>query len=67
MQNRNTQDDSFYDAMRLILPGLDRERGNYGLKEDKLGERLMAAYAIEKKSDLAARLKNWKRSVHQSD
>ena len=27
------QTDSFYPAMRLLLPQLDRERGAYGIKE----------------------------------
>ncbi|XP_060172398.1 DNA ligase 4 isoform X2 [Lycium barbarum] len=48
-------------AMRLILPGLDRERGSYGLKEHVLATCLIDALAMSRDSDDARRLLNWRK------
>ncbi|CAN4084839.1 unnamed protein product [Withania somnifera] len=48
-------------AMRLILPGLDRERGSYGLKEHVLATCLIDALAMSRDSDDSRRLLNWRK------
>ncbi|CAN6250052.1 unnamed protein product [Urochloa humidicola] len=54
--------DDFFSALRLVLPGLDRERGTYGLKETALAAVLVDALGIAKDSPDAVRLINWRRS-----
>ncbi|XP_075077721.1 DNA ligase 4 isoform X3 [Nicotiana tabacum] len=56
---RKPQDN--FAAMRLILPGLDRERGSYGLKEHVLATCLIDALAMSRDSDDARRLLNWRK------
>ncbi|XP_055810457.1 DNA ligase 4 [Solanum dulcamara] len=56
---RKPQDN--FAAMRLILPGLDRERGSYGLKEHVLATCLIDALAMSRESDDARRLLNWRK------
>ncbi|KAJ1272656.1 hypothetical protein BS78_06G220100 [Paspalum vaginatum] len=53
--------DDFFSALRLVLPGLDRERGSYGLKEAALAAVLVDALGIAKDSPDAVRLINWRR------
>ncbi|KAG8066153.1 hypothetical protein GUJ93_ZPchr0004g39623 [Zizania palustris] len=53
--------DDYFSALRLVLPGLDRERGSYGLKEAALAAVLVDALGIAKDSDDAVRLTNWRR------
>ncbi|OEL28408.1 putative DNA ligase 4 [Dichanthelium oligosanthes] len=53
--------DDFFSALRLVLPGLDRERGTYGLKEAALATVLVDALGIAKDSPDAVRLINWRR------
>ncbi|KAL6843747.1 hypothetical protein ACP4OV_026318 [Aristida adscensionis] len=53
--------DDFFSALRLVLPGLDRERGSYGLKEAALATALVDALGIAKDSPDAVRLINWRR------
>ncbi|KAL5214254.1 hypothetical protein ABZP36_003406 [Zizania latifolia] len=53
--------DDYFSALRLVLPGLDRERGSYGLKEAALAAALVDALGIAKDSDDAVRLTNWRR------
>ncbi|KAF8670272.1 hypothetical protein HU200_050807 [Digitaria exilis] len=53
--------DDFFSALRLVLPGLDRERGTYGLKEAALAAVLVDALGIAKDSPDAVRLINWRR------
>ncbi|CAM0902638.1 unnamed protein product [Alopecurus aequalis] len=53
--------DDYFSALRLILPGLDRERGSYGLKEATLATALVEALGIAKDSSDALRLTNWRR------
>lgn len=53
--------DDYFSALRLVLPGLDRERGSYGLKEAALATVLVDALGIAKDSPDAVRLINWRR------
>jgi DNA ligase 4 len=53
--------DDYFSALRLVLPGLDRERGSYGLKEAVLATVLVDALGIAKDSTDAVRLINWRR------
>ncbi|GJN26520.1 hypothetical protein PR202_gb14455 [Eleusine coracana subsp. coracana] len=53
--------DDYFSALRLVLPGLDRERGTYGLKEATLAAVLVDALGIAKDSPDAVRLINWRR------
>ncbi|XP_062183911.1 putative DNA ligase 4 [Phragmites australis] len=53
--------DDYFSALRLVLPGLDRERGSYGLKEAALAAALVDALGIAKDSPDAVRLTNWRR------
>ncbi|PKA52879.1 Putative DNA ligase 4 [Apostasia shenzhenica] len=51
----------YFSAVRLILPGLDRDRGTYGLKESALAVALVDALGISRDSDDALRLINWRK------
>ncbi|KAJ8751040.1 hypothetical protein K2173_016221 [Erythroxylum novogranatense] len=53
--------DDYFAAIRLILPGLDRERGSYGLKESVLAAALVDALGMSKDSADALRLFNWRK------
>ncbi|XP_047063165.1 putative DNA ligase 4 [Lolium rigidum] len=53
--------DDYFSALRLIIPGLDRERTSYGLKEAALAAVLVDALGIAKDSPDALRLINWRR------
>lgn len=55
-------DHEFFSALRLILPGLDKERGTYGLKEAVLGKCIAEALGLAKESEDAKKLLNWKKS-----
>jgi DNA ligase 4 len=50
----------FFPAMRLILPEKDRDRAMYGIKERALGKYLVKIMKIDKDSDDARKLQNWK-------
>eukprot|EP00250_Pteridium_aquilinum_P005954 c15961_g4_i1 orf=3-815(-) len=54
-------DHEFFSALRLILPGLDKERGTYGLKEAVLGKCIADALGLAKESEDAKKLLNWKK------
>lgn len=49
-----------FPAFRLIVPEKDRERGMYGLKEMTLGKMLVRVMKIDKNSEDASNLLNWK-------
>ncbi|CAN1326568.1 DNA ligase 4 [Linum perenne] len=51
----------YFSAVRLILPGLDRERGSYGLKESVLATSLIDALGMSRDSPDALRLINWRK------
>ncbi|KAF1995540.1 DNA ligase 4 [Amniculicola lignicola CBS 123094] len=52
--------DDFYPAMRLIIPEKDRDRAMYGLKEKAIAKILIKVTKIDKDSDDAKRMINWK-------
>ncbi|MCO5581115.1 hypothetical protein L7F22_034991 [Adiantum nelumboides] len=54
-------DHEFFSALRLILPGLDKERGTYGLKEAVLGKCIADALGLAKESEDAKKLLNWRK------
>ena len=51
----------YFSAMRLILPDLDKERGNYGLREAVLAKFLTDALGLSKESEDAKKLLNWRK------
>ena len=50
----------FYPAMRLIIPEKDRDRAMYGLKEKAIAKILIKVTKINKDSDDAKSMINWK-------
>lgn len=50
----------FYPALRLILPEKDRDRAMYGLKEKAIARLIVKMLKIDKDSDDAQKLLNWK-------
>lgn len=50
-----------FSAMRLILPDLDKERANYGLREAVLAKFLADALGLSKESEDAKKLINWRK------
>ncbi|GAB1599803.1 DNA ligase 4-like [Argonauta hians] len=51
--------DSFYPAMRLLLPHLENERDAYGIKEHKFAKLLIDVLCLSKSSPDAAKLLNF--------
>lgn len=51
---------SIFPLLRLILPLNDTERGKYGLKQTMIAKTYVAALHLDKNSDDAKRLINWK-------
>ncbi|CAK9273004.1 unnamed protein product [Sphagnum jensenii] len=51
----------YFGAMRLILPQLDKERANYGLKEAVLAKLLAEALGLSKDAEDAIKLQNWRK------
>ncbi|KIW03508.1 uncharacterized protein PV09_05274 [Verruconis gallopava] len=49
-----------YPALRLIVPEKDRDRAMYGLKEKTIGKLLVKVIGIDKNSEDAYNLTNWK-------
>ncbi|KAF5865704.1 DNA ligase (ATP) [Aspergillus alliaceus] len=52
--------DDIYPAFRLILPDKDRDRAMYGIKEKAIGKLLIKIMKIDKNSEDALNLLNWK-------
>jgi len=52
--------DDFYPAMRLIIPEKDRDRAMYGLKEKAIAKILIRVTNINKDSEDAQQMVNWK-------
>jgi DNA ligase-4 len=50
----------FYPAMRLMIPEKDRDRAMYGLKEKAIAKILIQVTKINKDSDDAKQMVNWK-------
>jgi DNA ligase-4 len=57
---RSKVGNDFYPALRLMLPEKDRDRGMYGLKEKTIGKLFVKILGINKNSDDASALINWK-------
>ena len=51
---------SIYPLLRLLLPANDTERGKYGMKQVLIAKTYVAALSLNKDSDDAKRLLNWK-------
>ncbi|KAF8982790.1 DNA ligase (ATP) [Entomortierella lignicola] len=51
---------NMFSVIRLILPQLDRERGRYGLKEQKMADLYIASLNLLPGSEPARKLKSWK-------
>lgn len=56
----------FYPAFRLIIPEKDRDRAMYGLKEKTIGKLLARIIGIDKNSEDAQSLMNWKSPLYAS-
>ncbi|KAG0587124.1 hypothetical protein KC19_2G142100 [Ceratodon purpureus] len=50
-----------FSAMRLILPDLDKDRANYGMREGVLAKFLADALGLSKDSEDAKKLINWRK------
>ncbi|GJC80891.1 DNA ligase 4 [Colletotrichum liriopes] len=61
---RNDVGNDIYPAFRLIMPDKDRDRGNYGLKENAIGKLLVKLMKIDKNSDDGYNLLHWKLPGH---
>ncbi|KAI1319760.1 DNA ligase (ATP) [Mortierella claussenii] len=57
---------SMFPVIRLLLPQLDRERGRYGLKEQKMADHYISSLNILPGSDAATKLKSWKEGFRDS-
>eukprot|EP00794_Sanderia_malayensis_P017736 gene17736-19509_t len=58
-ENR-VEDDTFFPAMRMFLPALDKDRPSYGMKEVVLAKYYIDALGIAKESADAKKLLNYK-------
>uniref|UniRef100_A0A2P2I750 DNA ligase 4 n=1 Tax=Hirondellea gigas TaxID=1518452 RepID=A0A2P2I750_9CRUS len=54
-------EDSFFPAMRVLLPALDKNRGAYGVKEKKLADLYIKILGIKKDSPDALKLINYRK------
>ncbi|KAL4236518.1 DNA ligase (ATP) [Mactra antiquata] len=59
-ENEKETTDSFYPAMRLLLPHLEKERVAYGIKEHMFAKLLIEVLCLGKDSQDAQRLLNYK-------
>ncbi|KAF9930995.1 DNA ligase (ATP) [Linnemannia zychae] len=57
---------SMYPVIRLLLPKLDNERRQYGLKESKMADIYISSLKILPGSEPALKLKNWKNGARDS-
>ncbi|KAF9102712.1 DNA ligase (ATP) [Mortierella sp. GBA35] len=57
---------SMYPVIRLLLPKLDNERRQYGLKESKMADLYISSLNILPGSEPAVKLKNWKEGARDS-
>lgn len=51
---------SIYPLLRLILPAFDSERGKYGIKQALIAKTYVSSLYLDKNSEDARRLLNWK-------
>lgn len=52
--------DDFFPALRLILPGRDRDRAMYGIRENAIAKILIKVLRIDRHSEDASNLLNWR-------
>jgi len=52
--------ESLFPLLRLVLPTIDSERGKYGLKQAMVAKTYVQALHLDKSSEAASRLINWK-------
>ncbi|KAF1962255.1 DNA ligase 4 [Byssothecium circinans] len=57
---RKAVGNDFYPAMRLMIPEKDRDRAMYGLKEKAIAKIIIKITKIDKDSDDAKQMVNWK-------
>ncbi|KAG0270645.1 DNA ligase (ATP) [Linnemannia exigua] len=57
---------TMYPVIRLLLPKLDNERRQYGLKESKMADLYISNLKILPGSEPALKLKNWKEGARDS-
>eukprot|EP00271_Cylindrocystis_brebissonii_P019031 TRINITY_DN5609_c0_g1_i2.p1 TRINITY_DN5609_c0_g1~~TRINITY_DN5609_c0_g1_i2.p1 ORF type:complete len:255 (-),score=34.21 TRINITY_DN5609_c0_g1_i2:57-776(-) len=55
------KDHEFFSCMRLILPDLDKDRANYGLKESNLAKAIADALGLAKESEDRKKLVEWRK------
>ena len=51
-----------FEAYRLLIPSLDKERGVYGMKHDALAKTVIAAFDMSRASKDAVKLEEWKKN-----
>ncbi|GAB6026089.1 DNA ligase (ATP) [Chamberlinius hualienensis] len=59
-KNETQTEDSFYPAMRLLLPQFEKERGAYGIKEVTLSKLYIDILSLNKESGDAQKLLNFR-------
>nr|XP_042896531.1 DNA ligase 4 [Parasteatoda tepidariorum] len=59
-QNNPNETDSFYPAMRLLLPQCERQRAAYGIKEFTFAKLLIEIFCLDKNSVDAQKLINYR-------
>jgi DNA ligase-4 len=57
---RQMNGESLYPLLRLVLPTIDSERGKFGLKQAMVAKTYVQALHLDKTSEAATRLINWK-------
>lgn len=62
-ENNDDRSASFYGLLRLILPGYDRERAPYGMKEYKFSRLIIKMLSLPAKSPDAVQLSNFRASA----
>lgn len=59
-EDNPNSDDTFFPAMRLLLPQLERERGAYGIKETTLAKMYIEILVLARDGDVAQKLLNYR-------
>ncbi|RDD46321.1 DNA ligase 4 [Trichoplax sp. H2] len=60
LYGKSSTEDSFFSAMRLLLPQMDKERLAYGMKETALAKYYIDILSISKESPAAQKLMNYR-------
>jgi DNA ligase-4 len=64
---RSKNNGDVFPLMRILLPHLDTERTNYGIKESKLASIYIESLNLSPNSHDAYSLNNWKKPGHKVD